>query len=368
MSNTKICVYAIAKNEDMFVDRFMDSMAEADCVVVLDTGSTDNTVQKLRDRGAVVSVREINPWRFDVARNESMKLIPHDADVCVCVDLDEVFEPGWANTIRKHWRKGVTEKARYAYAWDHDSDGEPRTVIWYEKMHDNSGNWEWRMPVHEALTYKNAGDPKTILIPKEDLFLHHYPDNTKSRGQYLDLMRMATSEKPRGYMEHYYLGRELTFYQKWDEAVAVLEFTTRHLFANQNKFLGNQAAAYGFLGKSYEELGRLHDAETAFVYGAGLIHNTREPLINLMNFYYRHKRWHSLIDAGERAIRIGYVPTVWYEDFNNYGYIPHDLLAIGYWNVGLVDKGREHAELAAGFKPDDERLQANLKWFTGDLP
>ena len=48
----KICVYAISKNEEPFVDRWMDSMSEADEVVVLDTGSEDGTVEKLRARGA----------------------------------------------------------------------------------------------------------------------------------------------------------------------------------------------------------------------------------------------------------------------------------------------------------------------------
>ena len=39
----KICVYAICKNESTFVDRWMDSMAEADGIYVLDTGSADDT-------------------------------------------------------------------------------------------------------------------------------------------------------------------------------------------------------------------------------------------------------------------------------------------------------------------------------------
>ena len=53
----KICVYAIAKNEEQFVDRWVDSMSEADWVCVLDTGSTDRTVEKLADRGGVAPVR-----------------------------------------------------------------------------------------------------------------------------------------------------------------------------------------------------------------------------------------------------------------------------------------------------------------------
>lgn len=69
MNKYKICVYAICKNEEKFVDRWMEAVSEADMVVVTDTGSEDNTVEKLRNRGAIVYTEVINPWRFDVARN-----------------------------------------------------------------------------------------------------------------------------------------------------------------------------------------------------------------------------------------------------------------------------------------------------------
>ena len=71
----RIAVYAICKNESQFVDRWMDSMSEADQVVVLDTGSTDDTVERLKKRGAQVTVELISPWRFDVARNRSLDLV-----------------------------------------------------------------------------------------------------------------------------------------------------------------------------------------------------------------------------------------------------------------------------------------------------
>ena len=77
-------------------------MSEADYIVVMDTGSTDKTIEMLKERGVYVEIKEIKPWRFDIARNESMKLIPKDADIAVCTDLDELFEPGWADALRKH--------------------------------------------------------------------------------------------------------------------------------------------------------------------------------------------------------------------------------------------------------------------------
>ena len=74
MGKYYVCVYAICKNEESFVDQWMDSMGEADRVVVLDTGSEDKTVERLRARGAEVTVEVIAPWRFDTARNRSLEL------------------------------------------------------------------------------------------------------------------------------------------------------------------------------------------------------------------------------------------------------------------------------------------------------
>ena len=112
----KVCVYAICKNEEKFAARWVSSMKEADYIVVLDTGSEDNTVEILRNLGVRVEERIISPWRFDNARNASMELIPDDADICVCTDLDEVFESGWREKLENAWSDGVTQ-ARYRYTW-----------------------------------------------------------------------------------------------------------------------------------------------------------------------------------------------------------------------------------------------------------
>ena len=53
MKKLKICVYAICKNEEKFVDRWFNSMKEADEIYVLDTGSTDNSIKLLKENRAV---------------------------------------------------------------------------------------------------------------------------------------------------------------------------------------------------------------------------------------------------------------------------------------------------------------------------
>ena len=87
-------VYAIALNEAMHVDRWASSAIDADYRVVADTGSTDDTVERLEQAGVTVHKIAIRPWRFDDARNAGLALVPADADVCVTMDMDEFLEPG----------------------------------------------------------------------------------------------------------------------------------------------------------------------------------------------------------------------------------------------------------------------------------
>ena len=62
MGTYKVCVYAICKNEEKFADRWMDSMGEADLVVVLDTGSEDGTAERLRALRGLRRQRKGSSW------------------------------------------------------------------------------------------------------------------------------------------------------------------------------------------------------------------------------------------------------------------------------------------------------------------
>ena len=62
----KVCVYAICKNEEKFVDRWYESMKEADEIYVLDTGSDDETVSKLKSHG--VNVKQEKSTNFKICK------------------------------------------------------------------------------------------------------------------------------------------------------------------------------------------------------------------------------------------------------------------------------------------------------------
>ena len=357
----KICVYAITKNESQFVDRWMDSMSEADTVVVLDTGSTDDTVERLKARGAIVEQKVIDPWRFDTARNESMKLIPHDTDICVCTDLDEVFESGWANILREQWKPN-TEKGKYLYSWNHDDSNNPMIQIWYEKIHSNSSEWYWAMPVHEALTHrtKKTSELNMVYLP-ESFHLHHYPDLTKSRGQYLHLMELGIRENPNDFMMQWYYGRELYYHKRYKDALKQLEYVRS--IENPVGFHYQKSAAMVFLGHTYKKLNEFHKAEDAYIYATKLVKDVREPLLFLAHLYYETCKWYSCIGAALCALDIPYKKGAWYEDRSNYRDKPYDYLSIAYWNIGNIERGRLYIEKALEYSPDNERYLNNLRFF-----
>ena len=170
MNKLKIAVYAISKNEEKFVDRWYESMKEADAIYVLDTGSTDETVKKLKSLGVIVNSEIITPWRFDVARNKSLEMVPEDVDVCVCTDLDEVFESGWRKKIEQSFKNA--NRLRYKYNWSLDEQNRPIVSFLYEKIHDRK-HYKWIYPVHEILKCSLENE---VVNTDESIVLNHYPD------------------------------------------------------------------------------------------------------------------------------------------------------------------------------------------------
>lgn len=136
----KICVYAICKNEEKFVNRWVNSMKEADIILVGDTGSSDETVKKLKEKGVNVIDVKVKLWRFDEARNKVLEKINNDVDICVCTDLDEVFIDGWRGSLEKIRDKDIT-RIRYSYNWSSDENGKPATSFYIDKIHNKDYKW-----------------------------------------------------------------------------------------------------------------------------------------------------------------------------------------------------------------------------------
>ena len=352
MDNIKICVYAICKNESKFIKKWLNSVKEADYICVLDTGSTDNSVELLKEANVILCEKKFTNFRFDEARNESLKLIPDDTDVCISIDLDEVLLPGWKEAIKKVWQKDTT-RLRYIYNWSLDEFDNPRVSFYQDKIHSLKG-YKWVNPVHEILSYQNGEEH---FVTTDELIINHYPDATKSRGSYLSLLELSIKEDPENDRNTHYLGREYMYYRKWDKAIETLK---KHLTLKRAVWKDERCASMRFIGRCYKHLNRSLEAEMWYKKAIDEAPHLKEPYSELALFYYDQGEYTKAIPLLLNTLKIkkGYKSyiTEWFStDFSVY-----DFLSICYYNTGDYDKALECVNKALEIK-EDERVLNNKK-------
>ena len=359
----KICIYAICKNESMFVDRWYESMKKADSIVVLDTGSTDDTVEKLRAHGITVEVKEIKPWRFDVARNEAMKLVPEDCNILISTDLDEVLEPGWADILRKKWIEGKHTRATYKYVWSHNSNGSNGREFYYNKIHNR--DWVWRYPVHELLWDINRHtenyDSENELMLFNEITLHHYPDPFKSRGNYLPLLEQREAEYPDDIYGLIYLAHEYNYRGFPEKSNEKLDKVINY---NKDKGIINSlevASCYLFKGDNYTTLKQYNDAIYNYLKGIEIQPTYRELYLNLAKVYLELKQYDLAIHYIKQGLEKSYRHYTWLERDTSWTYEPYDLLCLAYYYNGDKLKSLGCAYKAYSINKDEERLKNNLE-------
>ena len=350
----KVCVYAISKNEEKFAKRFMESVKEADSIYVLDTGSTDKTVEILKEMGAIVSIKEIKPWRFDVARNESLKLVPEDTDICVCLDLDEVMESGWREKLEKAWDKGTT-RASYNYNWSFDKYGNPAVNFYIEKIHSRN-DYKWTHPVHEVLTYIGKNKEKKVLI--EELTVNHYPDDSKSRGSYLPLLELSVKEDPEDDRNMHYLGREYMFYGKYEEAITTLK---NHLGLKKATWKDERGASMRFIARCYKYLNNIYEAKKYLEMAIDETPYLREPYVEYGILEYENNNYEKAIFYLEKALTIKKNYKSYINEPFCYNETIYDILSVCYYNLDNLKEALYNVTIALKKAPEDERIKNNKK-------
>jgi glycosyltransferase involved in cell wall biosynthesis len=347
----KIAVYTIALNEEKFVESWYKSAMDADYLLIADTGSTDNTVQKAQDLGIDVFTISISPWRFDDARNASLAALPKDIDICISLDMDEVLIPGWREKLEGI--KPETTRPRYKYTWSWNEDGTPGLEFGGDKIHARHG-YRWKHPVHEVL----VADRIEEIQEWTDVEIHHHPDRSKPRSQYLPLLKLSVREDPNDDRNAYYYARELFFYGQYEKA---MEEFRRYLELPTARWGAERAAAYRYLAKCQPLLGDMY-----LLSAINEDQSRRESYVSLAQWYYENQQWEWCKDYALAALNIKEKPLDYLCEDYAWGALPHDLLAIAEYNLGNIEEAITQTEQAILIN-NDPRLVANLAHYTSLL-
>lgn len=351
----KIAIYAIAKNESQMCEAFMRNIkAEADLVVVTDTGSTDDTVVKLKDLGAEVFNAVINPWRFDVARNMALAGVPKDFDWCFNLDMDEVPEPGWREALEAN--ADGAHMLKPEFIWSCLPNGQPDLVYRHTRIHTRH-DFTWTFPVHECLRYIGSGP---YVDRNCDITIRHHPDNNKSRSSYMPLLELGVKEEPGSSRARYYYARELFFNRRYDEARTEFEkyLTLSHWPTEKADAMRKLAAIAKAQGQSDQELSWLNRATREAP-------GEREAWVMLSQYYFDRKHYLGGYLAAKRAISISQRTDFFTEGFA-WGSRPYDLAGTCAFYIGLKDDFETFTKKALELEPSNERIRQNIKTFCKD--
>jgi Tfp pilus assembly protein PilF len=259
--------------------------------------------------------------------------------------MDEVLQPGWRQALEQ-LPPGVT-RPRYKYVWSWNPDGSEGLTYGGDKIHARHG-YTWKHPVHEVLKPDGVETQQWC-----DLQIHHHPDHSKSRSQYLPLLKLAVEEDPRDDRNQFYLAREYFFHG--ETGLAQYHFS-EHLKLSQ--WQPERAASYRYLAKM-----RPDSAEHHLYKAIAEDPSRRESWVALASVYYDKKDWVACRHACAMALRITEKPLDYLCEADAWGWLPHDLMAISCHHLGDTDEAFFHGSEALALNPKDARLQANLTWY-----
>jgi glycosyltransferase involved in cell wall biosynthesis len=348
------------KNEEPVLERCINSMKGCyDELIIVDTGSTDNTINIAKKLGARVEHFE---WIDDFAAARNYAFSFATGDWIMWVDADDVL----LENDYKRFREIVESQPKdvmginFPYIYSHESTGTgeiPNFKYHRLRIMRKESNPVWVGRIHEY----NKIEGKTINCNEIDF--HHYRDEgkgTQNTARNLRILKKVvdncTSEEKTRYL--FYYGKELIYNNKLDEAIE----TFKQYIPLSNWIPEKHRAMYE-MAVCYQVKGDINNAKKYALESIHLDEDFVDPYILLGKIAYNNKQWKKVIKWMTAATHCE-TPQVQFFDFIPYStYVPYDFMAMAYWNLQQYMKGYECILKCLEYKPKDSRYIYNRKEF-----
>lgn len=221
-SAIRISLCLIAKDESANLPRLFESArGAADEIIVVDTGSTDDTVAIARSAGAtVVQIK----WRSDfaAAKNEALR---HAAGQWIFfVDADMALAEGHAAKIRRAVESGAA-RAYFVNIHSPLADGVTEDVVAHPWLFENAPGLRFEGAIHETIYPSLIA--RGIQPTRTDIIVHHFGYSSEAAlaprlERNLAALRQQAGSGRAAPIVHFYLGATLVGLKRYDEAIAEL--------------------------------------------------------------------------------------------------------------------------------------------------
>ncbi|AST93556.1 hypothetical protein BC6307_20945 [Sutcliffiella cohnii] len=317
MQTQTISLCLMVKNEETFLRKCIESVqATVNEIIILDTGSTDKTIEIATEYTDQVKYKVFN-GDFSAMRNEVLKYV--QTDWVLFLDADEFFDETEIPKIKEAINKVSSDVGGIRfYRYNFFASGG-----WYSnkvlKLFRNNLEYKYAKKVNESIDTSII--QSGYLIEDSDIVLNHI-GHTRSREdrdakskKYIQLMKEQLEETPNDPVLHGYIGLISRTLGDFDYAInktthalninpnsSTLHMFHGHVLRSVNKNLEaldtykkalelrpNDAGVLNMIGVMYMTLGNLAEAEEyfgkAFESNPALIHS----LLNkgIVRFYQK---------------------------------------------------------------------------------
>lgn len=365
-----LSIALIAKNEIDVLPRLLENIEGLyDELVIIDTGSTDGTLEYLRDLAQVNDKLLVFPftWIDDFAAARNASFFQCSMDWIMWLDADDLLSDDSKAQLKELLqRKDLDEyQAVYApYMLTFDGNGKCTFSSLRERLIKQDAKLEWQGKIHESIPV-----PHNKWLIDSTWAVEHRPLPTKQRdaGRNLRILVQEYKAGNRDPRMLFYLANEM--FEAGDVPGAVLDeehlLTTIELYHQVLLSAQPWEAYYTRRRLAHARLGLPERLRENHLWEAiRLCPSRAEAYFDLGRIHYERQDWAGAIPFFSAAVSCRWTPDISFSERACYTYAPWDYLSVcydrlGYWHHALaaVDQAllSEH--------PEQERLAKNRLWF-----
>jgi glycosyltransferase involved in cell wall biosynthesis len=358
MATISLCM--IVKNEEEVLENCLKSIQEiCDEIVIVDTGSTDRTREIARQYTDKVLDFE---WIDDFSAARNFAFSNASMDYILWLDADDIL-------LRDDQQKFKKLKASLnpdvdavsmKYVILRDEYGNPTFHYRRNRLVKRNKNFKWIGPVHEYLEVSGN-------ILSSDISIEHKKDEKQSTGQSSDRnLRIYEKRIKRGEdfspRDLYYYANELRDHRQYEKAIVYY-----------NEFLGGKKGwvednirACMNLADCHAHIGEKDEEMEALLKSLSFDAPRPEPCCRIGDIFKAKKNYQTAIFWYTTATQIN-KDTAGFQNEAYSTWYPNLQLCVCHWELGNVQKSIKHNKMAKKYRPHDEQILFNEKFFSDFL-
>ena len=352
MPTISLCM--IVKNEEMHIARCLDSIAKlVDEIIIVDTGSTDKTVE-------IVSKYTANiysySWTDDFSDARNYSFSKASMDYCMWMDADDILEETEMDKFLqlKQSLSPETDIVMMKYNTAFDEAGMPSFSYFRERWIRNCSGYRWVGAVHEVI-------PPNGKVIYSDIAISHKKMNAGNPDRNLKIyQKMLADKKTLEPRQQYYYGRELYYHKQYEEAVSVFE----QFLLSPEGWIENKIEACSLCANCYFQLGQEQTALATLLRSMSFDLPRAELCCDIGKYFLEQGNYHNAVYWYETALnrpKNEYAGGFILPDC--YDYIPLLQLCVCYDKMGDWQKAEEYNERAGACKPYSKAYLYNKQYF-----